>query len=177
MVENLIDNSSKISDSASAEIFDKVYSRILHFISHKPRSEKEVSDKIDSYNADYTISSEDFSNIKEEIIDDLMEKRYIRDLDYAEDFIRGAINSRKSRSKRKIKQFLYKKGVSRGVITKALGLLPPNYDYEKALSEGKKKLRIIFSADKFTKRAKLYNYLYQRGYSSSTISRVVDTLL
>ena len=177
MVENSINNSSRITDSVHMEIFEKIYSRILHFISHKPRSEKEVSDKIDSYNSDYTISSEDFSNIKEEVIADLMEKRYIRDLDYAEDFVRGAINSRKSRSKMKIKQFLYKKGVSRDVVTNALSLMPPNYDYENALSEGKKKLRMVFGADKFTKKAKLHNYLYQRGYSSSTISRVVDTLL
>ncbi|MBU1132938.1 RecX family transcriptional regulator [Patescibacteria group bacterium] len=154
--------------STRDELYEKLYSRILHFISHKPRSEKEVEDKLS------TLTSEE--GIKEEIIADLRDKNYIGDVSYAEEYVRGVVSSRKACSKRKMKQFLFRKGVHRDVVTVAFNLFPPEFEYDNALKEGKKKIKMILGADEFTRKAKISDCLYRKGYPSSVVTRVIDTL-
>ena len=154
--------------STRDELYEKIYSKVLHFISYKPRSEKEVTDKI------ATLTSNE--GIKEKIIADLTNKNYIGDISYAEEYVRGVINSGKACSKRKMNHFLFKKGVHREVVTVAFNLIPPEFEYKNALKEGKKKLKMALGADNFTKKAKISDYLYRKGYLSSVITRVIDTL-
>ncbi|MFC1700025.1 regulatory protein RecX [Patescibacteria group bacterium] len=154
--------------SAKDELYEKIYSKVLYFISHKPRSEKEVTDKISTLTQN--------EEIKEKITSDLMDKSYIGDVSYAEEYVREIIGSRKPCSKRKMKHFLFKKGVPREVVTVAFNLIPPEFEYQNALKEGKRKLNTILGADSFTKKAKISDFLYKKGYPSSAVSRVIDTL-
>lgn len=160
---------TKIEYSSSRdELYEKVYSKILHFISHKPRSEKEVRDKLS------ILTTKD--DIKEEIIIDLTDKNYIGDVSYAEEYVRSVVSSGKACSKRKMKQFLFRKGVSRDVVITAFNLFPPEFEYNNALKEAKKKLKTMLGVGSFTKKAKISDFLYKKGYPSQIVTSVIDTI-
>lgn len=158
------------------ELYEKVFLKILRFISHKPRTEKEVLEKL---NKIISQNKEDGSSedIKNRVIEDLKEKRYLGDIEYAEEYVRGTVSSGKTRSKRRIKQNLIQKGVSREILAKALELLPPDYEYNCALKDAEKKLRLLVGKSSFIKKRKISDYLYGKGYSPTAVSSVVDTLV
>ncbi|HQG79114.1 MAG TPA: RecX family transcriptional regulator, partial [bacterium] len=63
------------------------------------------------------------------------------------------------------------------IIDDFLGNLDKNLIYESALRDAKKKLSSLDKEDKYTKKKKLLNYLYRKGYPFDISSSVVDTLL
>jgi len=166
-----------MGNDRAAEIFEKVYFKILNFVSFRQRSEKEISDRLSKYLSKYHTSGTEKEKILKDITYKLEENGYIDDLNFSLSYIRSAANSRKFLSKRKIYQFLVKKGVHKDVISEALSSLPEDFSLKNAMRDGEKKLRLIGKIDAFSKKRKLSAYLYRKGYDPDTISSVVDTLL
>lgn len=166
-----------MGNDRAEEIFEKVYFKVLNFISFHQRSKKEISDRLSKYLSKYYISKAEKEKILKDITHKLEENGYVNDLNFSHSYIRSATNSRKFLSKRKIYQFLIRKGIHKDVISEALGSLPADFSLKNALKDGEKKLRLIGKIDAFSKKRKLSAYLYRKGYDSDTISSVVDTLL
>ena len=148
---------------------DEVYSKILDFIAHKPRSRGEVIDKLDSYNLK--------KSLKEEILKNLISNKYINDEEYIKTYLEGLIRSGKPISIRKIKENLIKHKIS---IEKYSTLLKFPEDFEKnnCIKQAEKKLKSLTKEKSmFVKKQKLKKYLYYKGYSLSIINSVVDFLL
>ena len=162
------------------EICDSVYLKLLNFLSFKQRSEKEILDRIEKYLSRTHLPSRELDKVRSEITFKLKEDGYLRDsndLDFSQSYVSGLLNSKKSINKKKVSQFLFKRGVSRENIEKVLEDVSPDSFYEGALRDAKKKLKLIKDGSEFQKRRKLSVFLYRKGYSSEIISSVVDTLL
>ncbi|MBU0535090.1 RecX family transcriptional regulator [Patescibacteria group bacterium] len=166
-----------MQDSKLEEIFEKVYFKILNFISYNLRSEKEVADRLTKYLSKYRISSSEKNNLSAKLTSKLEEGGYLNDLNFAFTYIKSVSDSKKPVSKRKITHFLMKKGISRDMLSDALDSLPADFSLNNAVKDAEKKLRLLGNIDEFSKKRKLYDYLFRKGYDSGTISSVVDTLL
>lgn len=166
-----------MENSRAEEIFEKVYFKVLNFISYGIRSEKEIHDRLEKYLSKYHISQADLEKVRTDVYEKLELSGYLDDLNFAFTYVKSAADSRKPVSKRKLVQFLTKKGVNREIIAKALESLPDEFSMNNALKDAEKKLRLMGEIDKFSKKRKLMDFLYRKGYDSSTISSVVDTLL
>ena len=136
--------------------------RALHLLEKQDRSEKNLRDKLKEggYPAD--------------IIDIAID--YINDYGYLDDYRMACSHIRfymESRSKRRIKQDLMNKGIKPDVIERAI-------EDEYACDETDQIQRLLekkgYDPDNATyeQKAKMYRFLAGRGYSSESISRVLN---
>lgn len=136
--------------------------RALHLLEKQDRSEKNLRDKLKEggYPAD--------------IIDIAID--YINDYGYLDDYRMACSHIRfymDSRSKRRIKQDLMNKGIKPDVIERAI-------EDEYTCDETEQIQRLLekkgYDSDSATyeQKAKMYRFLAGRGYSSESISRVLN---
>ncbi len=152
--------------------------KTLNFLSHKPRSKKEIDNRIDYYFKRYKdLSDSQKADIKAEVMESLEESKLIDDDDYAASLVEEKINSSKPVSKLKIKQFLLKKGIDNATIDFALESFTDDQELEKIMEDALKKASHIKETNKMAKKAKLLNYLASKGYPYSKIYAVVDRVL
>jgi regulatory protein len=162
------------------EIYEKVYFKMLNFISYRIRSEKEITDRLEKYLSKYHYLKDEVEDIRSNTLSKLEESGYLDDSEFASFYIRSLISSKKPVSKIKIFQFLLKKGISKDNINNAIEELPSDFLLQNAIRDGEKKLRISKSmskSDKYVLRRKLSDYLYRKGYPSDVIHSAIDSLL
>jgi regulatory protein len=100
------------------------------------------------------------------------------DAQFARQFIRSKIAGA-GLSRRRLQSELWRRGVAREVIDAALAevLVEDEVDEDAQLAQvAAKKLRTLRSLDPATTRRRLYAFLARRGYDSSAIRRLMDTL-
>lgn len=150
--------------------FEKFYNSTLRFLSYRPRSEKELRDKLKSKKAS--------SEIVEKVIAKLKEQKFIND----EEFARWWIESRtrfKPRSLRLIKLELRQKGISQDTTEKVINDLrfTINDDLEQAKELIKKRIERFRNLSKQEIYQKLGGFLARRGFDWETIKQVIDELI
>ena len=95
------------------EDFDKFYNLALRFLSYRPRSEKEVRDRL---KIKYQKSNlKDLELIIDRVIQKLKKYNFVNDLEFAKKWIESRMKF-KPRSLRLIKLELKKKGISDDII-------------------------------------------------------------
>jgi regulatory protein len=164
----------KISQSITQEMIDKLikddqiedgYQKALKFISYKPRTSFEVIKKLREKDL-----NEDAISI---IIDKLIEKSYVDDLQYAKNWVENrSIN--KPRSKKLIKWELKNKQFSEEIISEVTSEMLP--EEKLAILAAEKYARRLsgFEEDIFTRR--LSGYLMRRGFTYSTVYSTVKRI-
>ena len=191
----------KFNNSDTLEIYYDVYLMLSLFKGDEVTSEK--VEKILNMNAEYEIKNSAFrylSNrnhstfelkrklrkkdfdpeIIDRVISELLEKKYLDDFNFAENFVRNRIERRKE-GIIKITSELYKKGVSREIISnviEAVKELPVNS--QNAFEVGKVKLEKIYKrgeSDKNKIKSKLFNFLKGRGFTNDIIFEVMNKLI
>lgn len=150
--------------------FEKFYNSSLRFLSYRPRSEKEVRDKLRSKKASLEII--------EKIIIKLNEKKFINDLEFTNWWIEGR-NRFKPRSLRLIKLELKQKGISEelmesGIKNQELGI---ESDFEQAKKLVEKRIGRVRNLSKQEVYQKLGRYLASKGFSWDTIKKSIDESL
>jgi regulatory protein len=160
---------------ANEDLYLKVFEKILNFISYSPRTEKEVKDRINRFFGKKDISPQEKDIIIEKVMAELRDLRLLDDLLYAKDYVQGRIRSEKPVSKRKLAEFLYKKGVSREIIDQVTVEYSDELEYSAAEKLADKKLRSIKDTDPFVIKRKLTGYLLSKGFSPQIVYIVVDT--
>lgn len=150
------------------EDFEKFYNSSLRFLSYRPRSEKEVGDKLRSKKAS--------PEIIEKIIAKLKEKRFIND----EEFARGWIESRlrfKPRSLRLIKLELKQKGIDNETINSLQLTIDNDLEQAKRLIDKKMtRFRNKFGMTREEIYQKLGRYLASKGFGWDTIKKSIDSV-
>lgn len=152
------------------EIFEKYYTIAVKFLSFRPRSEKEVRDKLSQKKAP--------SEIIDAIIKLLKEQRFIND----EDFIKWWREQRtrfRPKSDRAIKQELRKKGIDKELIENIFAQqeITMYSDLDKARILVKKQLAKINKFPLDEQYRKLGAYLARRGFDWETIKTAIDDIL
>lgn len=100
------------------------------------------------------------------------------DARFARQFIRSKIAGA-GLSRRRLQSELWRQGVAREVIDEALAnvLVEDEVDEDAQIAQvAAKKMRTLRSLDPATARRRLYAFLARRGYDSSVIRRLMDTL-
>jgi len=162
---------------------DKFYNFTLRFLSYRPRSEKEVRDKLKTKQVE--------PQIIEKIIAKLKEKKFLND----EEFARGWIENRirfKPRSLRLIKIELKQKGIVEDIIDKMIkdkarlpspdgeanggqGLMINDLESAKKLVQ--KKIGKFKNLSKQEIYQKLGRFLASKGFNWDTIKKAIDEIL
>lgn len=151
------------------EEFEKFYNKALKFLSYRPRSEKEIRDKLFQKKAS--------SEVIEKVASKLKEKKFINDEEFAKLWIESR-NRSKPRSLRLIKLELKQKGISQDLIDKMIndeGLMINDLESAKKLVE--KRLPRYKGLDRQKIYEKLGRYLASKGFGWDTIKQVVDEVL
>jgi regulatory protein len=155
---------AEITKLKDQDATDYAYNKLLNFLSYRPRTVKEVRDRLYKYE----VRDPGKQNL---LIERLQSKGYLDDVAFARWFI-DSRNTHRPRSPRRIEQELQAKGVSREVIKEVIGTVADVEQTIRALLE--KKLgtsRIISLAE----RQKIGGYLTRQGFPWDKIKQVVKS--
>ncbi len=155
----------KIQSLLKKDAFEIAYQRALDLLNHRPRSEKEIRQRL---------TEKEFSV---EQIDQVVEKLKLAGLIRDENFARLWIDSRKEfhpRSKTLLRYELKNKGIAEEHIDAALEELPA--DQELASLAASNYIRRLQGNDWETFRKRLSGYLSRRGFSYGTVAPLVKEL-
>lgn len=151
--------------------FEKLYDKAIHFLSYRPRSEKETNTYLKSkWRADKSHLIQE-KNIKD-VINKLKDQGLINDQEFTEWWIKQRQEFR-PRGKRLLKQELRQKGINSDSIEEALSKLD---DYDAALRVANKKMKSLKRVESDKMQLKLKSLLQRLGFDWQTSKRVVDEL-
>jgi regulatory protein len=150
--------------------------KAMDFLSARPRSEKEVRDKlklrysVHSKKTKYQLPDSKYQEIEAAVLAFLTKYRYLDDQKFAE----WLVGQRLAQGKgpQFIKQDLFQKGVDKDVIKSVLASLDTNKALAKTYKKGLKKYEK--EPDPYKKKQKLYRYLASRGFNIDQINSVLS---
>lgn len=187
-------------DSENIEIYYDVYLNLSIFKGDEVSSKR--IDELKLANAEYEVKSSAFrylsnrnhsifelktklkkkefdSQIIGNVISYLIEKKYLNDLTFAENFVRQRVEGRKE-GVMKITSELYRKGITREIISEVTESIKENpKNILNALELGKSKFDIIQKrgeTDYNKIKSKLFMFLKGRGFTSDVIFEVINKL-
>lgn len=164
---------------STEELKSDVKGKILTFLSLKPRTVGEVSDRLYKYlsKKEYSLDSKHKKIIQDELLDELKNLNLLDDSKYAKLYVSQQVRSGKPVNKYKLQTFLLKKKVGNEIIREALGEVSVNDEIESATLLCEKKLRSLSRYTQFEQKKKLYMFLKSKGFNSEIIRTVVDNTL
>lgn len=156
---------------------EKFYSKILNFLSYRPRSEKEIIDYLKKKLSSFaSLRSETKKKIQEKILKKLKKQRLIDDREFALWWREQRMRFR-PRGKRLIQLELIKKGVSKEIISQTLALIGKKKLLKTAKNLVEKKVKLHRHLPKIKLRKKLFDYLARRGFEFDLCKKAIDELL
>lgn len=156
-----------IEEILLAEENNKAIHSALKYLSYRQRSIKEVEDQLARKGYEESI----IENTKNHLID----KNYLNDYEFAENFIRDKSHLN-NYGIEKIKYELFRKGISKSIIAKTLKF-DEDDEYNNAMKLANKKIRSYANLDEAQATRKLGGYLQRRGYRYETVWKVIRDLL
>ena len=179
--------------------FEKLYNLALRFLSYRPRSEKEVRDRLRIKNPHFAEASrgrhesgiKDLNLLIDQVILKLKEYKFIDDTEFAKKWIESRLRF-KPRSLRLIKLELKQKGIDAEIIEKLIAdrTSQVEKDLESAKSLVERKISRSRNTRLQTPRAsaiggqefgmtpeKLGRYLASKGFDWDTIKKSIDEVL
>lgn len=156
----------------------RIYNKAINYLSYKPRTEYEVRQRLLKYCDKAHIS--DPEDLITQVISELTDADFINDLEYAKEFYSSKLNRKTPDGPRKISLALYKRGISKTIIKDVVQPLPEQ-ETAAAIKIVKKKFEVqrlsdLSGREYYDYLARIKRYLYQKGFSSSCINSVVDTI-
>jgi regulatory protein len=140
------------------------------FLSYKPRTLKEVSDKLKAKGFQ--------SDLVSKVVEELKNYGFINDLEYARNFVLNRSRS-KTLGELALRRELLSKGISSEIVDEVLSERENLIDeFEIALDLAQGKLKQIKSLKKRKKgrdeyKRRIYEFLLRRGFKFETINRVM----
>jgi regulatory protein len=159
------------------KVGEKLYSAVCHFLSFRPRSEKEIHDFLRKKAK--KLSSEDENFLQREIlkiIENLKKQNLVND----EEFIQWWISQRlefNPRGERALTFELIRKGIDKRLAEEKVKNIDKAYLRKAALKILAKKIRLYSGLGKWELKKKLVEYLLARGFEYDWAKSVVDDFL
>lgn len=170
-------NGKKITEEEIVEferlsITDKLYSYSLDLISRRPRSCKEIRQKLlykfKHYKTIPKTDKEEQERLIDDIISRLKNKKYLDDNDFTAWWIRNRLETR-PRGIYLLKKELLQKGIDREIIETQISLIYPENDSYIIKKEFEKKLRSIKTLPKEKQYNRMLSYLLRKGFKYDKI--------
>lgn len=136
---------------------EKIFAKVISFISYRPRSVKEVKDRL------YTYIGEGEEEKKSALIERLEKLGYLDDRKFAEWFVASRVQNR-PRSMRHLASELYAKGIAKDIITEAL----------REGADERVAIQKLIAKKKGLLREKLVAHLARKGFSWDLIKDELD---
>jgi regulatory protein len=146
--------------------FEKLYKKSLHFLSFRPRSEKEIRVYLKKNNAQ--------EQVAEKIIESLRISKFLDDAEFTRWWFeqRTKINPKSTRI---IKIELLQKGIDKEMVQDLLSE-NKNLDLESARKIAAKKYERIKHLEKKKVYEKLFRFLGSKGFDYDIIKEVIDQI-
>ena len=143
---------------------DQVLDKMAKYCAYQERCVKDVTDKLKTFDIS--------QNEKENILNYLIDNRFVNDKRFAYAFVRGKINQ-SGWGVNKISFHLMQKGIDKEIIDEALGQTDEEVYRQRLIDILKVKSKTIKAANDFEKKRKLAAYAMQKGFESSLIWEVL----
>lgn len=143
---------------------DQILDKMAKYCAYQERSVKEVTDKLKTFE----ISEKD----REEIINYLIDNRFVNDERFAHAFVRGKINQ-SGWGVNKIRFHLIQKGVSKEIIDEALQSFDEEAYRQRLVEVLKAKAKTVKAANDFERNRKLAAYAIQKGFEAPLVWEVI----
>ena len=144
---------------------DQVLDKMAKYCAYQERCVKDVKDKLKTFD----IPQES----KDEILDYLLDNRFVNDERFARSFVRGKVNQ-SGWGMNKIRFHLMQKGIDKNVIDEALGQTDDEVYRQRLIDILKAKSKTVKAANDFEKKRKLAAYATQKGFESALVWDVVN---
>ena len=169
-----------LEEIVKGEQYAALFNRALHFLSYRPRSEKEVRDFLKR------ITKRESDSIHAVVVESVMSKLaeigQVDDLAFAKWFVESRLRAR-PKGVRLLKMELAQKGVDREVVDEAVSIVQKEQGHEGNIDEVELAYRAVakkapgwqkLDARRF--REKVTGFLGRRGFDWDTIKAVIDRL-
>ncbi len=147
--------------------FNKMYQRVLKYISFKSRTEKEVSN--------YLLAKEYSENQVQQVLQLLKDTNFINDSLYADNYVKERI-SLNPKGRKLLAYELKLKGIKQETIEKSLEQLDDQLELDLAYQLLVKRSKSIRIDDWNKLHNRLGSYLQRRGFSYSVCRQALDLL-
>jgi regulatory protein len=144
---------------------DQILDKMAKYCAYQERSVKEVTDKLKTFE----ISEKD----REEIINYLIDNKFVNDERFAHAFVRGKINQ-SGWGLNKIRFHLIQKGVSKEIIDEALQSFDEEAYRQRLVEVLKAKAKTVKAANDFERNRKLAAYAIQKGFEAPLVWEVIQ---
>lgn len=152
----------QITTLKESDATEYVYAKLLNFLSYRPRTIKEVRDRLYKYEVRESVK-------QNALIARLQEKGYLDDISFAKWFI-ASRNANKPRSARQIRSELSAKGVSRDVINEVIKDVAGEEETIMGLLSKKLGAKRVLATQE---KQKICAFLARRGFAWEKVTKVV----
>ena len=146
---------------------DQVLDKMAKYCAYQERCVKDVKDKLKAYD----IPQES----KDEILDYLLDNRFVNDERFARSFVRGKVNQ-SGWGMNKIRFHLMQKGIDKDVIDEAFGQTDEEVYKQKLIDILKAKAKTVKAETDFERKRKLAAYAMQKGFEGSLVWEVLKEI-
>ena len=146
---------------------DQVLDKIAKYCAYQERCVKDVRDKLKTFD----LPQEE----KDEILDYLLDNRFVNDDRFAKSFVRGKINQ-SGWGLNKIRFHLMQKGIAKDIIDESLGQTNEDLYRQRLIDILKTKSKTIKAETDFERKRKLAAYAMQKGFEASLVWEVLKDL-
>ena len=144
---------------------DQVLDKMAKYCAYQERCVKDVTEKLKNFD----ISPKD----KEEILNYLIDNRFVNDERFAKAFVRGKINQ-SGWGVNKIRFHLMQKGIDKALIEEAMTTFNEEAYRQRLVEVLTSKAKTVKAANDFEKKRKLAAYAMQRGFEANLIWEVLN---
>lgn len=145
------------------DIKEKLYNKVLRFLSYRPRSEKEIRD--------YSKKKSQETKIIEEIIKKLKKQGLVDDRAFATWWVEQRSRFR-PKGRYLIRSELFKKGVKEEIISSSL--FSEKEEIDLAKKAARKKIKSYKNLEPLEMRDKMVAFLARRGFNWKIIKKAID---
>jgi len=143
---------------------DQVLDKMAKYCAYQERCVKDVKDKLKTY--DIPQAS------KDEILDYLLDNRFVNDERFARSFVRGKLNQ-SGWGVNKIRFHLMQKGIDKDVIDEAFGQTDEEVYKQKLIDILKAKSKTVKAETDFERKRKLAAFAMQKGFEGALVWEVL----
>lgn len=143
---------------------DQVLDKMAKYCAYQERCVKDVKDKLKTY--DIPQAS------KDEILDYLLDNRFVNDERFARSFVRGKVNQ-SGWGVNKIRFHLMQKGIDKDMIDEALGQTDEETYRQRLVDILKAKSKTVKAETDFERKRKLAAFAMQKGFEGALVWEVL----
>lgn len=149
-----------------SDTFPKARDYVYRLLSYRPRSQKEILERLKIRGFDQKTSTA--------VVDYLKQLNYINDSEFAREWVESKIST-KPMGIFLLRQELRNKGISNEIIDAVIDKISSSYDeYRVAKDLFLNRWQKYSHLDRVTSRRRIYAYLRRRGFPSEIISKIMQ---